>query len=1045
MIVPVPLKVLLLTASFVTAQAPGEHGGPTRLVCLDVDARALAIDPLPTTFSIRSVRDLAKDRELTHCWSWNDRCPPRTITASENPLVAVDECDRSQRLTVRISYPQQSVPSETTVRVFKVVAAPVRMWREVPRHLLPTTTTSSPLLSLLRHSGVWRLQAQAGNRASFWQDAGSGQTSMELALLPATDFRFTVAADGVPLGDSRFYLVRPGRANQTEMLGFEVSDRDGVVGITLPTAERSAVIVSHDSRSAEPFPKLADVPSTIELGPGLTVSGQVMNHDGEPVGDLRLRGLSFVQDGFGVMQRHRGRTGPDGRFEIGGFFAGSASLQTEEETNSVFSRTFDLEGSVDLGPVVLSSPAAAWVQVVDSRDGVAVSGARVRDPSGRWSTVNENGLIRLSLDFGRSAAVSAKGYLQTRFELPKGAGMTAEEPLAVRLLPAFSVEGVFLAGDGVTPAEDGQVKAMSTTNRNVLHGKHGSMAPDGSFSLDLPAGVYDLELTAGNAGLLRLEVQGAAGDVRRLGVVSAPPSVRVWGYLLAASDYAPVSGASVSYTRPSIIGPLVAAAVGDVTTVTTDAEGHFEIFGLETGTSTLRVQADGFAPRKLHVEAPAIQDIDVGVVELSRGRRVIVHSNVGTGVVALDSGRTGLPEDRLTGTLAEGRAAFTAVPAGPFGVRVYKNGNPVCEKHEDDAAGDEVITCNRNAARVTGLVTRGGQPASGMLIWNRTSESLLPEGFGRHDAGPLARTQVAASTQSVELKARLDSDGRYDLQAVLPGEWKVFWAPLSGGTQEVRSVKVPDKREIVLNFEYDGVSIEGSVIDPDGQPAYTASVTVFPSRKTVYTDRNGRFRVLGLDAGTHQLRARLRRLRSALVELELFESTDRGVATLILDDDPPDEELVIAITGGGSGLCFVEMASSLPRVVRIDAGVARFFPQPPLADQLRIACRTEGRWILDGWQDLRQAMEQGVEFNPFSSNSSIVLASEASSPLVQIIGPGGWELGKLRVWFGGASTFSVGETISNLPVGEYTVRWKNQTRTVWTERRRAVKVEIEDR
>lgn len=1038
-----PASVLLLTTAW-AAQATGQEGSATRFVCLDVEARALVVEPLATTSSIRSLRDLAVDRELTQCWSWNDICPPRRIAAGQNPLAALDGCDRSQRLEVRISHPWRPGPPEEAPRRFDLVAAPARMWREVPRHLLPTITAESPVLSLPRHADTWRLQALSGDHASPWQDVGPNQASVELTLLPASDFQFAVTADGAPLEDSRFYLVKPGRASQTETLGFEVSDGEGLVAMTLPTAERSAVIVSHDSRSAEPFPEFRDVSSTIELGPGLTVTGQALDPEGEPVGDLRLRGLSFVQDGFGVMQRHRGRTGPDGRFRIGGFFAGSASLQTEEEGNLVFSQTFNLERSVDLGPVVLRPRELAWIRVVDARDGSVVFGTRVRDPSGGWSTVNEAGLIRLSLDFGRNVAVAAKGYLRARFELPRGAGLTAEEPLTVELTPAFSVEGVFLAADGVTPAANGQVKATSTTmNGRGTEGRYSGIAADGSFSLDLPAGDWDLELTAGNAGLLRLDVRGAAGEARNLGAVSAPPSVWVWGHVVAEDDYSPVAGASVSWTRPSIIGPLVAAAVGDSATVTTDAEGYFEMFGLEVGTSTLRVQADGFASRKLVVEAPAIQGIDAGVVQLSRGRRVIVRSDVEKGVVALDSGGTGLPQDRLTQKLAEGRAAFTAVPNEPFDIRVYEGSDPVCETYEEDAEGDKVVTCNRNVARVTGLVTRDGQPADGMLVWRRRSETQIPEGIGRHDAGPFTRTEVVMSTRSLELEAPIGSDGRYDLHAVLPGEWEVLWAPLSGGRQDIQSVTVPEEREAVLNFSYDGISIEGSVIGPDGQPAPLATVIVFPSRKTVVADHNGRFQVLGLDAGTHQLRARLKHLRSTLVEAELYESTDREVVHLILENESPTEELVIAISGGGGGFCFVEMASSLPKMVRIDAGVARLFPTPPLLGQFRVACRTEGRWILDGWRDLREALDRGIELNPLDSDSSIALVGAPSPSLVQIIGPGGWELGQLRVWFDGISAFSVGETISNLPVGEYTLLWRNQNRTVWTERRRTTDVEIE--
>ncbi|MCY3971396.1 MAG: hypothetical protein OXG74_15800, partial [Acidobacteria bacterium] len=103
-----------------------------------------------------------------------------------------------------------------------------------------------------------------------------------------------------------------------------------------------------------------------------------------------------------------------------------------------------------------------------------------------------------------------------------------------------------------------------------------------------------------------------------------------------------------------------------------------------------------------------------------------------------------------------------------------------------------------------------------------------------------------------------------------------------------------------------------------------------------------------------------------------------------------------------------------------------------------------GRWILTGWQDLERALERGVDLDPFESDSSIVLEGDPSTAAVQVTGPGGWDLGRLRLWFGGATTFEVGETISNLPEGEYTLRWGDQVRTVWTERRRAAEVEIED-
>ncbi len=1040
-----PVRLLLLASCLIATPATAQEGGsPTRFVCLDVDHRALAVEPLAAGSSIRSLRDLVGEREITDCWSWNDICPPRKLAVDEDPLAAVAECDGTRQLEVRVAGPGTEPPREPLQ--VELTAAPVEMWWEVPRSLLPTFTTSSPVFSVPRDDRSWRLQAQVGDRASAWRFVPDHEAAVAPTLLPATDFRFVVTADGTPLKDSRFYLVRPGQGpgeqGPGDLLGFEVSDHEGIVALTLPTSEEAAALVSHDTRSAEPFRKFGNAPPVIELGPGLTVSGQAVDEEGGALAAVPLRGLSFVPDSFGVMQRHRGRTGPDGRFSISGFSPGQATLQTESD-DLALSLTFDLEESLDLGPVVLKTPETAWVQVVDSLRGGPAPGARIQDPGGYWVSAGEDGLARLSLDVGRTIAARARGYVFLMpFSLPVRAGLTKEEPFVISMAPAFSIEGVFVAADGVTPATAGRAIVLNQARGGSSMSV--GIERDGSFSVDLPAGAYELELTAGDTGHRRIEVQGAAGESLDLGFVSAAPTAWARGHVLNQDDYKPVAGASVSYTRPSKFGPLIASTMGNIATVTTDDEGYFEVHGLELGTSTLRVRAEGFAYRNLHVEAPVIQGVDLGVVELSRGRRIIVRSDVDDGMVTLDSGRTGLQEDRLKRTLIEGRAEFTAVPEQPFAVLVHEDGDPVCEEQEESAEGDEVITCNRSAARVTGFVTRGGRPGGGTLLWTRVQETQLPEGFLRHRAGPFIRTEVVASTQSLELQASLESDGRYNLEAVLPGEWEVIWAPLSGGIQDARSVTVPKARTAVLDFRYDSISIEGQVLYPDGQPVALASVTAFPSRRTVGTNQDGRFEILGLEPGLHQLRARFRHLRSALVDAELSNSRNREVVQLILEDDPPGDELEIVLLGGDGGFCFVEMDSALQTIVQIDAGVARVTPEPPLPNRLQVACSTDGRWILDGWQDLRTALDRGMEFNPLDSTSSIALVGEAARGEVQIIGPGGWDLGRLRLWLNGVSAFSVGETVPNLPVGEYTVRFRNQERTVRTEPRRTATVKFDD-
>ena len=397
----------------------------------------------------------------------------------------------------------------------------------------------------------------------------------------------------------------------------------------------------------------------------------------------------------------------------------------------------------------------------------------------------------------------------------------------------------------------------------------------------------------------------------------------------------------------------------------------------------------------------------------------------------------------MTGKVVDGEAVFENVPEEPLRIRVMDEGVPVCVRREEAGTGDETIRCDRSTVTVTGLVTVGGQPGNGRLIWQSKVENPQPEGVGRILGSPLGRTLVVSS--KLELAASLDAEGRYRLESMVPGEWNVTLWSETGGIEERREITVPDAQgeEIVLDFRYGGVSIEGIVADAEGQPVAHATVDVFPGRQAVGTGRNGRYEIRDLAPGAYQLRARFRHSRSDLVDVALRDYNDLQSVQLQLRDDPANDELAVRLAGAAGGFCFVEMEGAGQRTVRIDAGVATTKLTPPLTDRVRVACHADGRWVLAAWQDLEPALDRGIDLDPFESDSSIVLSGEPSTATVQVVGPGGWDLGSLRIWFGGATTFAVGETIPNLPEGEYTLRWGSQVRTVWTERRRAAEVEIE--
>jgi hypothetical protein len=949
---------------------------------------------------------------------------------------------------------------------FEVTAAPAAMWRQVPRNLLPMTAVASEALSLLRDDETWRLQARAEGLASTWRDVPPEEGPVELALQEAMNLTVQVTAGGAPLAGARMYLRRIGSgmaAVRHEPLGFAVSNADGRASLAVSGRERAGVLVSHVTRSASAFERLADAPAVVELGPGLAVKGRAVDPEGRPVAGVPLLGLSWVADDFGVMQRHLGISGADGRFLLTGFTKGAASLRTDGG-DLEYSDSFDLEDSLDLGSIVLAATETYWIQVVDASRGTPISGAVTSSEAGEQTTTDREGMAVVSPRLGRTLLISVKGYRPARFriggsgsgaeepslpglptipvDVAGGAGATAEEPLVLRLEPAFTVEGVFVAADGVTPAASGRLVAARDMGA-ARATSSGVLGADGSFSLDLEPGTYTLELTAMNAGRRVLEVSGSAGEARDLGILVAPASAWVSGTVVNP-EYLPVPGATISYHRPSDGGALMDRVMGRVGEVTADAEGYFEVHGLELGQSSLRVEAEGFAPLDFQVEAGSIEWVDAGLVELSRGRRVTVRSDVDDGVVQLDPGKEHDPLGSKRSKLVDGDAVFEAVPEEALRVRVSEDGVTVCERREEAGTGDETIRCDRSTLTVTGRVTMAGQPGNGELLWSLKAESQQGGGFVRTLRGGMVHSRSFGGT--LERTAPIDEEGLYRLEAVLPGEWKVTWMTLAQGWQESREVTVPDGsgEEYTLNFDYGGVSIDGVVTDADGQPVHIATVDIYPQRKAVVSGPDGRFQIMDLAAGAYQVRARFRHQRSELVDVELRDYNDRQTIHLELRDDPPNDELVVRLAGGGSGFCFVEMEGAGQRTVRVDGGVASTKLTPPLTDRVRIACQADGRWVLGDWQPLEPVLDRGIDLDPFESGSSIVLTGDPSTVSVQVTGPGGWDLGSLRIWFGGATAYSVGETISNLPAGEYTLRWGNQVRTVWTERRRAVEVEIEE-
>ena len=1034
-------------------QVEAQTSGSLEFVCLSSDGGVLPLTSSTTGSPDEDWQEISTfaDAEVEACWVWSELCPPvrRPFGSDLAPNCrsgAKDAPDAAggPELVVRLPALDNDA---ATARPPTLTAAPSAMWREVPRSLLPNWSVDAGVARLPHGPGPWRLQACTEQGCSRWTDVPDGTGEVSLSFLKARTASYRIGTtDGAPLVNTRFHLVRPGRGglSQTEILGFEQPDPEGRVAFRLPVDQGPPAVVSSDGREAVAFLALRDVPARVELGPGLVLSGRVVNGVGEPV-PAELRGHSFIRDGFGLTQMQRGRTGPAGLFRLAGFSAGDATLRAvaEGSIGLEFARRLKLEDSTDLGEIVLTEMEVAWVRVVDAVRRSPVASAVVRTADDEWRT-DADGLAGVEVRYTRELQVVAPGYGFAVARLPPRVGRAPAEPFPIELEPALNVTGIYVSADGLTPAANGRLSAQGGQNLRLS----AAIQPDGAFSIDLPGGgAWDLELVAGNAGSVRLEVAGIGGETIDFGVVRAPPSAAIFGYLVG-EGYEPLAGVTVTSSLRSESGPLLTPLLGSTLTATSGPEGYFELHGLEAGPAVVRFAAEGYAPHRLEFQIEGAVPIDVGTIELSQGKRIAVRSDTARGLVEMEVGDV-VPPEQMTAALVDREALFREVPEGPLAI-VVLNGDrqPVCTKEVPEPKNDLTVRCDDQSVSVSGRVTMGGTPVAGTLLWQRREGGPdFPVGLFRSRRDGLERVDSVLGNRIPNLRALLDGDGTYRLDSVLPGEWDVTWRPAAGGVQEPLVVDVPAGAgaEVVRDISYEGVSVEGTVLDPEGSPVGRATVEVFPDQPPVVSDSRGNFRVLGLRPGRYQLRARERHLRSDLVDVELDRPGDRTTVQLHLADEPARDRLRIELADGSDGFCYTEMNNGVGgQLVQVRNGTAEVRVEPPLGEQVRASCNADGRWVLGAWRNLREAMEQGLTFDPGASTASLALIGRSPAGGISITGPGGWDLGALRMWFGGGPTFAAGEKLTNLPVGTYLIEWGDGSRSVFAERRRETEVELDD-
>ncbi len=971
---------------------------------------------------------------VSHCWVWNDLCAPRKVVVG-TPLP--DECeDHGLRIRVR----QEGKPAVAHLRV-----APPAMWWDVPESLLPEVELSQTGSGevLVAKQGA-KMRAIGAKKVSTWRTVDGRERKVDLELRAAKRFAWKIQAEGEAHAKARVNLVIPADTadGALQLLALEQADEEGKLSLFLAEDTSAAVVISSNDRLPRVFRRLRDVPPVVELERGIAVSGVLVDGQDRPVSDVLVSAQSFIPGGFGMIKRSQMKTPQSGRFELGGIPPGQILVHGQKEERVLRQL---LNGRLDrpdiqLGRLRLAPISKVSVRVVDSENGGEVENPWAVREDGQGYRPDKDGLFHLEIEGAELMfTFDAAGYLPQRNAIaapdltPEGG---TSRQAVVFLQPALVVRGAYVKEDGFTPVEGGRFKVHGAGQLDF-----DELNDDGTFELELLPGAHDLDLTADNAGRRRVHVAGQAGEVIDLGVIVAPESVRIIGQVVTPEGQ-PVGEARVTYTRPSELGEVLAWAFGEKASVETDEAGLFVLEGAELLASTLRIEAPGWVVRTVTVEPVAGEDLDLGILELSAGHEVVVGSEEEGATVTLDPGLRNLPQDLLVATISGGEARFAAVPSGLLRIRVQVAGQAVCEK-EAKIVEDTHLDCRRNAVRLRGRVTVDRQPAEGMLVLQQERKEQMPEAVLHYGLGAQQRTRVL-STRPGELTTVLATDGSYLLDHVLPGRWEVIWMRLDSGIEVAETITIPDSSatEIVRNFDFDGVSLAGTVVDETGEVAVGATVELFPAARVQQVDGAGFFGFRGLLPGEYQVRGRRGDEYSKLVSVRLKERETVDDVVLVLGSGERATQLVASITGGSFGLCFFETNDGFSRVVRIAEGGAELDLKPPLPRSFRVACQVEGRWGFAPWRSLDEAPRQIAQVDVSEATASLrFVPPRQGAESVQLLHLG-WDLGRLRQWFGGAPLFGAEETVRNLPAGEYLVRVGSEELRVWARVRREAEVEL---
>lgn len=396
---------------------------------------------------------------------------------------------------------------------------------------------------------------------------------------------------------------------------------------------------------------------------------------------------------------------------------------------------------------------------------------------------------------------------------------------------------------------------------------------DHQIRCEIPAGRLDLKIAApGFVPHYLWDLKATSGELVDLGTLELRHAASVAGWVLAP-DGEPFEKPLRVELAPAFLGggverfPEEQRRTRVVHEVETTERGFFQFGDLDLGEYVVRVEGpEGYSPasrpevqvreaREYVLDEPLIPKplatlqvfIDPPMAPDEAPWKIVLHRRL-----PLSSASRKLTTESAT---PDGVWEKQGLPSG-----IYRVGL-------EDSAG------SRHAEREL-EIDEG-------LATVRFELPFVPfEGWLRAGAEPIHARLELSGLDGTVVRLRTDSEGHFEGVVPHEGEWQAKVLPLEDRgslfmRQTVQIDRVPGEEVSQVEIVLPATRLEGKVLDAEGEPATEALVTLFEGRRAAaqrYTDEEGRFQIMGLEAGLLKLRAESREGGdSGFVEIELDE------------------------------------------------------------------------------------------------------------------------------------------------------------------------------